>query len=65
MSDGIHIDTCDVCFDIWGDAEAKEVRWCKTCKANICETCWADWPARLIAAARRGLGHKYGRVKSE
>jgi uncharacterized CHY-type Zn-finger protein len=48
---------CEVCRKLDGDSSAKQVEWCASCRADICDRCRNDWTRRLKAAAMKGLGY--------
>lgn len=59
------IQHCDVCWLVDGDIQPKETNWCPSCKANICRECWNNWPRRVEAMIRRGLGKRFNLKKGE
>lgn len=42
-------DPCECCGRVDNDWGPKWVKYCKFCKAYICESCWNDWPKRAKA----------------
>ncbi len=56
---GVSVGPCEVCGYARGDWTPRVTRYCPACRAWICDRCWNDWPARIVAAARRKLLHGY------
>lgn len=48
--------SCDVCVLVDADASEKRVGFCGVCKKWICGKCRDNYPKRLQAALRNGLG---------
>lgn len=45
--------SCDVCVLVFNDPTPKPVRYCRVCRAYICDACWGNWQARALASVRR------------
>lgn len=50
------IGVCEVCAKLDGDTNVKQVEYCPSCRADICQRCRGDWGRRLKAAAMKNLG---------
>ena len=49
------VGVCDVHSLVNGDKINREVKYCSTCDAWMCERCEGDYPKRALAAAKKGV----------